>query len=49
MQPPRSINLDEILKSKCKGGGYSGFIPYSMKKIKNDKGYDNRHNVLVVS
>jgi len=47
MQPPKDINLDKILKSKCKGGGYSEFIPYSMKKIKNDKGYDNRHNVLV--
>jgi hypothetical protein len=47
MQPPKDINLDKILQSKCKGGGYSGFIPYSMKKIKNDKGYDNRHNVLV--
>jgi hypothetical protein len=47
MQPPKDINLDKILKSKCKRGGYSGFIPYSMKKIKKDKGYDNRHNVLV--
>jgi hypothetical protein len=46
MQPPKDINLDEILKSKCKREGYSGFIPYSMKKIKNDKGYENRHNVL---
>jgi len=47
MQPPKDKNLDEILQSKCKRGGYSGFIPYSMKKIKNDKGYDNRHNVLI--
>jgi len=47
MQPPQDINLDKILKSTCKRGGYSGFIPYSMKKIKNDKGYENRHNVLV--
>jgi hypothetical protein len=47
MQPPRDINLDKILQSKYKRVGYSGFIPYYMKKIKNDKGYDNRHNVLV--
>jgi hypothetical protein len=47
MQPPKDRNLDEILKSKCKGGGYSGFIPYSMRNIKNDEGYDYRHNVLL--
>jgi hypothetical protein len=46
MQLPRGIKLDDILKSKCKRGGYSEFIPYSMKKIKKDKGYENRHNVL---
>jgi hypothetical protein len=46
MQPPRGIKLDDILKSKCKISRYSGFIPYYMKKIKKDKGYKNRHNVL---